>query len=87
MKGAEQHPPLLRTLGLAYYWQSLIEAGRIDSPSAIVTAEGMGKGRVSRIMQSLRLSLERVHEVLEVTRSTQMEQILRQAITLCWERQ
>ena len=79
-----QHPPLLRALGLAYYWQSLLEAGKFDSISAIAAAEGMSKSRVSRVMQLLRLSPDLVNEMLKAPRSTQMEQIMRQYIPLCW---
>ena len=78
---------MLRALGLAYHWQSLIDAGRFDSISAIAVAEGMSKGRISRIMQLLRLSPERVQEVLEEPRSKQLDQMARQDIPLCWERQ
>ena len=49
---------------MAYYWQSLIEAGRFESFSAIAAAEGISKGHVSRLMQLLRLLPERVQEVL-----------------------
>lgn len=41
---AERQPPLLRALGLAYCWQSLIEAGWFDSFSAIAVAEGGEQG-------------------------------------------
>ena len=86
-KKAEQHAPVVRAMGLAYYWQSLIESGRFDSLSAIAVAEGMSKGRVSRIMQLLRLSPARVQALLRTPHFTQFEQIARQDIPLCWERQ
>ena len=72
---------------MAYFWQSLIESGRFDSLSAIAAAEGMSKGRVSRIVQLLRLSPERVEEVLEAPRSKQLDLVARQDIPLCWQRQ
>lgn len=84
-KRAERHPPLMRVLGLAYFWQSLIESGRFDSLSAIAAAEGMSKGRVSRIMQLLRLSPERIQSLVQAPHFTQLEQITRQDIQLCWE--
>ena len=86
-KRAEQHSSVLRALGLAYYWQSIIDAGRFDSIGAIAVAEGMSKGRVSRITQLLRLSPDRVHEVLKSPRSKRLDQITREDIPLCWERQ
>ena len=86
-KRKERHPSLLRALGLAYYWQSLIEAGRYDSISAIAVAEGVSKDRVSRIMQLLRLSPKRVHEILKALESNRLDQTTRQDMPLCWERQ
>lgn len=86
-KMAEQYSPVMRALGLAYYWQSLIDAGKFDSISAIADAEGLSKGRVSQITQLLRLSPERVHALLQSPCSTQLKQITRQDIPLCWESQ
>ena len=84
-KGAEQHPPVLRALGLAYYWQSLIEAGRFDSFSAIAAAEGMSKGQVSRFVRLLRLSPEQVQCLMETPGSTRLKTVLRLDIPLSWE--
>jgi hypothetical protein len=83
-KQAEQHSPLVRALGLAYYWQSLFDAGQFDSFAAIAAAEGISKARVSQINQLLRLSPDRVNEMLKAPRSSQVEQIMRQVIPLCW---
>lgn len=83
-KKAEQHPPVMRALGLAYYWQSLIDAGQFDSFAAIAAAEGISKARVSQMNQLLRLSPDRVNEILKAPRSTQVEKIMRQDIPLCW---
>ena len=77
----------MRALSLAYYWQSLIEAGQFDSFSAIAAAEEMSTGRVSRITQLLRLSPEQVHEVLKAARSNRLDKITRQYIPLCWAKQ
>ena len=78
---------MLRALGLAYYWQSLIEAGRFESFSAIAAAEGISKGHVSRLMQLLRLLPERVQEVLKAPRAAGFEKLTRQEVPMCWERQ
>lgn len=86
-KRAEQHPPVLRALGLTYYWQSLLDEGRFASLTEIASVEGVSKGHLSRLVRLLRLSPERVHEVLKAPRSNELEQVTRQNIPLCWERQ
>ena len=77
----------MRALGLAYYWQSLIDAGRYESFSAIAVAEGLSKGRVSRITQLLRLSPQQVNEIVKAPRFYQLELITRRDMTLSWEQQ
>jgi hypothetical protein len=84
---AEQHSPVVRALGLAYYWQSLIEAGKFDSFAAIAAAEGTSKGHVSRLMQLCRLSPERVQGLIRSPHSVRLEKITRQEVPVCWERQ
>ena len=53
---AEQHAPVVRALGLAYYWQSLLDEGKFASLTEIAKAEGLSKGHVNRLMQLSRLS-------------------------------
>ena len=55
-KKAEQHPPVVRALGLAYYWQSLIESGKFASLTDIAKAEGIDRAYVSRIFKLTRVS-------------------------------
>ena len=83
-KQAKQHPPLMRALGLAYYWQSLIETGRYDSLSAIATAEGMSKAHVSRLIQLSRLSPGRVQGLIQSPRSSRLEKFKRQDVSVFW---
>jgi hypothetical protein len=52
----EKHSPLLRTLGLAHYWQQLLDEGKFRSITEIAAAEGMDVGRVSRILRLVQLS-------------------------------
>jgi len=46
---AAQDPPAIRALGLAHYWQHLLDTGRFGSLTEIAAAEGMDLGQVSRI--------------------------------------
>lgn len=49
--GHEKHSPLIRSLGLAHYWQQLLDDGKFRSITEIAAAEGMDVGRVSRILR------------------------------------
>ena len=86
-KQAEQHPPLMRALGLAYHWQSLIEAGKFDSISAIAATEGLSKGHVNRLMQLCRLSPVQVQGLMRSPCYARLEKFTRQVVPLCWEQQ
>ena len=55
----------LQALGLAYYWQSLLDEGKFASLTEIARAEGLSKGYVNRLLQLCRLSSERVQQCLE----------------------
>jgi hypothetical protein len=53
---AEQDTPLIRALGLAHYWQRLLDEGKLESLSDIAAAEGMNLSQVSRIARLGRLA-------------------------------
>ncbi|MER1940448.1 hypothetical protein ABS755_07030 [Castellaniella sp. FW104-16D08] len=48
-RGAAQDNALMRALGLAHYWQRLLEDGRFGSLTEIARSEGMDLAEVSRI--------------------------------------
>jgi hypothetical protein len=52
----EKHSPLLKSLGLAHYWQQLLDDGKFRSLTKIAAAEGMDVGRVSRMLRLAQLS-------------------------------
>lgn len=85
---AEQHGPLLRALGLAHYWQSLLDDGKYQSITDIAAAEGINRGRVSRISQLAYLAPEVIEAYLtgnapELT----LEHCFRQGIPTDWDLQ
>jgi len=86
-KKAEQHSSVVRALGLATYWQSLIDAGQFDSFTAIAAAEGLSKGHVNRLSRLCRLSPERVRHCLEARRPPSLESLTRQEVSLHWNEQ
>ena len=53
---AAKDTPLIRALGLAHYWQHLLDSGKVGSLSEIAVAEGMDLGQVSRIARLARLA-------------------------------
>ena len=83
-KKTEQHSPVVRALGLAYFWQSLIDTGQFDSFSAIAAAEGLSKGHVNRLARLCRLPPERVRHCLETTRPPTLESLTQQEVALDW---
>jgi len=52
----EQYSPLIRAVGLAHYWQQLLDDGKFRSITEIAAAEGMDVGRVSRIARLTQLT-------------------------------
>ena len=55
-KKAEQHSPVVRALGLAYYWQSLLDEGKFASLTEIASAEGIDRAYVSRVFKLTKVS-------------------------------
>ena len=53
---AAQDTPLVRALGLAYYWQQLLDSGKFRSITQIAAAEGIDRGQATRIAQLSRLA-------------------------------
>ena len=86
-KKAEQPSPVVRALGLAYYWQSLLDEGKFASSTEIARAEGLSKGHVNRLSQLCRLSPERVRLCLDDRRSLTLENLTRQAMSVDWNEQ
>ena len=48
--------PLIRALGLAHYWQRLLDDGKFQSLTEIAAVEGMDRAQVTRITQLTRLA-------------------------------
>ena len=63
-KKTEQHSPVVRALGLAYYWQSLIDEGKFESLTEIAKAEGIDRAYVSRVFKLTRVSPAMVEQAL-----------------------
>lgn len=55
-KERTKETPLVRALGLAHYWQYLLDTGKVGSLTEIAAAEGMDLGQVSRMARLARLA-------------------------------
>ena len=55
-KNAEQPSPVVRALGLAYYWQSLLDDGKFTSLTEIARAEGIDRAYVTRVFKLTKVS-------------------------------
>ena len=82
-KKTEQLSPVVRALGLAYYWQSLLDEGKFASLTEIARAEGIDRAYVPRVFKLTRASPTVVEQAL-VGRVT-MEALM--AMGGCWVRQ
>ena len=63
-RDAEMEAPELRALGLAHYWQHLLDSGKAGSLREIAAAEGMDLAQVSRIARLAWLQPKRVDTML-----------------------
>jgi hypothetical protein len=61
---AAQDLPLIRALGLAHYWQRLLDDGTYRSITEIAAVEGLDLGQASRIARLMQLAPEIVEDCL-----------------------
>jgi len=81
----EQDTPLIRALGLAHYWQRLLDEGRFESLSEIAAAEGIDIAQVSRIARLVRLAPGIVEAcVAEMAPGLTLENLNRRAKSVHW---
>ena len=74
--------PLIRALGLAHFWQRLLDEGKYQSLTEIAAAEGLDLGQASRTAQLTRLAPEIVENCLSDGRG---EWRLGKLIRVCYE--
>ena len=77
--------PSIRALGLAHYWQRLLDEGKYRSLTDIAAAEGMDRGQVSRTAKLTRLAPEIVKASLSSGSVNQKsEQLARVCLFSIW---
>lgn len=77
--------PLIRALGLAHYWQSLLDTGKYRSLTEIAKLEGIDLGQASRIAKLVRLAPKIVQNCLTGhCGGPKLEQLARVCLTGSW---
>ena len=77
--------PLIRALGLAHYWQRLLDEGKYRSLTEIAAIEGMDRGQATRTAQRSRLAPNVVVSCLSAGRwEPKLEQLARVCLYGNW---
>jgi len=77
--------PLIRALGLAHYWQRLLDEGKYRSLTEIAAAEGFDLGQASRTAQLIRLAPEIVESSFSTIRGRlKLEELARVCLVRSW---
>ena len=85
-QAAAQDSALMRALGLAHYWQRLLDEERVVSVAEIAKSEGMDVTQVRRILRLTLLAPE-VIERLVCTPEIVLEQVMRRPWPSSWAKQ
>ncbi|MCL9825237.1 hypothetical protein [Ralstonia solanacearum] len=83
-RDAMQDTPLMRALGLAHYWQRLLDEQRFASVVEIARAEGIDASRVYRLLR-LTLLTPKVVEQLIGTPGIALEPAMRRTWSAGWD--
>lgn len=82
---AAQNTPLMRSLGLAHYWQRLLDEGKFRSITEIAAAEGMDLGQVSKIARLTQLAPDIIEDCLARTdNGLALEHLMRRKLPGDW---
>lgn len=85
---ATKETALVKALGLAHYWQSLLDSGKFKTLTEIAAAEGMDLARVSRIIGLSRLAPEVTAACVGKAEKTwALKHFSKKKILLSWELQ
>lgn len=80
--------PLIRALGLAHYWQRLLDEGKYRSLTEIASIEGVDRGQANRISLLTRLAPEIIQSFLSNHQSgAKMESLAKACQAVTWSDQ
>nr|CUV58309.1 Bacteriophage-like protein [Ralstonia solanacearum] len=85
-RDATQDTPLLRALGLAHYWQRLLDEQRVASVAEIAEAEGIDVTQVRRLLRLTLLAPEAVEQLI-CTPGAALEPVMRRTWPIEWHTQ
>ncbi|MET2547969.1 hypothetical protein [Ralstonia pseudosolanacearum] len=85
-RGATQDTPMMRALGLAHYWQRLLDEQRFASVAEIAEAEGIDVSRAYRLLR-LTLLAPTMVEQMAAASGTALESVMRRAWPREWHAQ
>ena len=87
-RDAAKDRPLIRALGLAHYWQRLLDDGKYRSLTEIAAIEGVDLSRTCRFAQLARIAPGILEACLASDRhGPKMEQLLRACLSGNWDLQ
>ena len=82
---AAQNTPLIRALGLAHYWQRLLDEGKFRSITDIAAAEGIDVTQARRVLRLTLLAPAVVEPLLaNPDVAINLESVLRRVMPLDW---
>ena len=86
---SEQDTPLIRALGLAHYWQRLLDDGKVNTIADIAQMEGMDVTQARRLLRLVLLAPSVVEVLMRNNRQTpiNLEFVLRKTIPADWQEQ
>lgn len=86
---AAQDSALIKALGLAHYWQSLLDAGKVATPADIAREEELDVTRVRLLLRLTLLAPDLVEKIAlgEQTDNVTLEFFTRSLLPQCWEAQ
>ncbi len=85
---AAQSTPLIRSLGLAHYWQRLLDEGKFRSITDIAAAEGIDVTQARRLLRLTLLAPAVVDNLLaNPDVAVNLESVLRRVMPLDWQAQ
>jgi hypothetical protein len=80
-----KNSPSIRALGLAHYWQRLLDEGKYRSLTEIAAVEGIDLGRASRTAQLNRLAPEVIQSCLSAGSSNpKLDVLIRICLVRSW---
>ena len=82
---AAEESPLVRALGLVYFWMGLLDSGRFKNLTEIAQTEGLDKAQVSRTFRLTRLAPDIVADVLAERRNgLTLDGLMRRGVPRDW---